>query len=346
MTMKAARIYGPGDIRLETVDTPSIQKDEILVEVKACGICGTDIHTYKTGGASVPRKPIIPGHEWSGEIVEVGSAVTGLKVGDRVVGIGYRSCGECYWCRQGQTQRCPNPLVPGEGLDGAFAEYVVLPNPVPGRLLFPIPEMLGWQEAATIEPVAVASFAVRRARLEPKDVVVILGAGMIGQSIAQVCKAMGNSKVIVSEPSAKRLAMAKKLGADVALDPSKTDVAAAITEVTSGEMASVLFECSGSPAAFRQAPHLMRHFGRIIQVGIFEKNLELSPELATLMFNYRNITLQGSGGQRWDMAVELMGTGKVKTRDLITQQFPLSRVKEAFETQLNSVEAIKVMVEP
>ena len=345
--MRAAIIYGPRDIRMETVAYPSIKKDEILVKVRACGICGTDIHTYKVGKTSTSQsqQPIILGHEFSGEIVEVGQSVLGLKTGDKIVGTGYRACGKCHWCQTGQSDRCPNPTVPGEGLDGAFAEYVVVPNPALGKTIFHIPENLSWEEAATVEPLSVACFAVSRARIEPNQAVVILGAGMIGQCIAQVCKAMG-TKVIVSEPSIIRLTMARKSGADVALNPRKTSPVEAVAEVTSGEMASVVFECSGAPAAFRQAPLLTRPFGRIIQVGMFEDTLELRPELLSLMFNFRNLTLRGSGGQRWDMAVELMQTGQVKTKELITHRLLLENIKEAFEAQINSDEAIKVIIEP
>lgn len=343
--MRAAIIYGTGDIRMETVDYPSIKKDEILVKVKACGICGTDIHTYKVGKTSPSRKPAILGHEFSGEIVEVGQSVAGLKAGDKIVGTGYRACGKCHWCQTGQADRCPNPTVPGEGLDGAFAEYVVVPNPALGKTIFRIPENLSWEEAATMEPLSVACFAMTRARIEPNQTVVILGAGMIGQCIAQVCKGMG-AKVIVSEPSIIRLTMARKLGADVALNPRETNPVEAVAEVTSGEMASVVFECSGTPVAFRQAPLLTRPFGRMIQVGMFEDTLELSPELLSLMFNFRNLTLRGSGGQRWDMAVELMRTDQVKTKGLITHKFLLENIKEAFKAQLNSDKAIKVLIEP
>lgn len=340
--MRAAIINGPSDIRVETVEDPSIQEDEILVKVKACGICGTDVHTYKTGDTSTR----ILGHEFSGEVAEVGVAVEGLRVGDRVVGTGYRNCGGCYWCRQGQPERCPIPAIPGEGLDGAFAEYVVVPNPALGRALFHIPDNLGWEEAATIEPVSISCYSVRRARIQPDETVVVLGAGMIGQGIAQVCKVVGASKVIVSEPSATRRAMVRKLASDMVLDPGETDPIGAVEEATRGELAAVVLECSGSPVAFRQAPLMVRPFGRIMQVGMFEENLELSPELASLMFQFRNITLQGCGGQRWNMAIELVQTGQVRTRDLITHRFPLDSIREAFETQLNPDEAIKVLIKP
>lgn len=344
--MKAALISGPGEIRLATVNDPSVQDNEILVKVKACGICGTDIHTYKTGGTATPEKPLILGHEFSGEIVDMGSGVDGLKVGDAVFGIGYRNCGECHWCRQGQAYRCPNPAVPGEGMDGAFAELVVVPNPMLGQLLFHVPETMDWEQAATMEPLAVACYAVRRARIQPDDTVVVLGAGMIGQGIAQVCKALGAASVIVSEPCAARLDTARRLGADVAIDPGQTDPVEAVTEATAGEMANVIFECSGSPVAFRQAPHLARAFGRIMQVGMFEKTLEIAPDLMSFTFQFRNLTVRGCGGQRWDMALELAQAGKVRTADLITHRFSLDEAGKAFDTQINSDEAIKVIVKP
>ena len=344
--MKAAVVYGPRDVRVETVKDPVVRSDEILVRVKACGICGTDIHTYRTGGTATPDSPVILGHEFSGEIAELGSGVHGLKVGDRVFGIGYRNCGACYWCRRGEAQRCPNPSVPGEGLDGAFAEYVVVPNPMPGQLLFHVPEAMGWEEAATLEPVSVACYAVRRARIQPNETVVVLGAGMIGQGVAQVSRAAGASRVIVVEPSAVRLDMARKLGADVAINPRETDPVEAVAEATSQLMADVVFECSGSPAAFRQAPLMVRPFGRIMQVGMFEQDLELAPELTSLMFQYRNVTLRGCGGQRWDMALELVQQGRVNTGDLITSQFALDSARQAFEAQLNSDSQIKVMLRP
>jgi len=343
--MKAALIYGPHDIRLETVETSTVQEDEILVKVKASGICGTDIHMYNTGRAK-SGMPVIPGHEFSGEIVDIGRPIDGLNVGDRVIGTGVRFCGQCHWCLQGLSNRCISPSVPGEGLDGSFAEYVIVPNPAPGQMLFPIPEGLGWEEAATVEPLSVSCHAVRRARIRPGEAVVVLGAGMIGQCVAQVCKAEGASKVIVSEPSSPRLAMAGKLGADAVINPRERDTIEAVTETTSGEMADVVFECSGSPAAFCQAPKMVRAFGRIIQVGIFEDSIELTPDIISLAFTYKNLTLRGSAGQQWDRAIELIRAGHVLIKDLITHRFPLDSVKEAFDTQANFEGAVKVVVIP
>lgn len=342
--MKAARIYAPGDLRIESVDRPTIQDNEILVRVKACGICGTDVHLYKMGTPSMAQKPVIPGHEFSGEIEEVGSSVTNLRTGDRIVGTGLRDCGVCYWC-QNEKGFCPNPTVPGEGLDGAMAEYVVIPNPMLGALVFRIPEGMDWKEAAIIEPMSVSCYAVEQAHIREGETVVVLGAGVIGLGVLQACKTAGASKVIVSEPSKMRRELASKLGADVALNPIETDAAAMVAEVTSGHMATTIFECSGSLAAFLQAPLMIQPFGKIMQVGIYEKSLELPPDLTKLMFQFRNITIRGCGGQRWDKALEYIQSGAIKTNDLITHVFPFEKVKEAFEIQSNSEEAIKAVIE-
>ena len=327
--MKAAVIHGPRGIRFETVDRPALQSDEVLVKVKACGICGTDLHIYKTGKTTNK----ILGHEWSGEVAEIGSDVKGLSLGDRVAGVGFRLSG-------GQVN------VPGEGLDGAFAEYVAVPKPLVGNTFLKIPDGLSWELAATIEPVAITCFAVEQAQLQPKDNVVIFGAGMIGQCIAQICKNVGVSKIIVFEPSANRRAMAGEMGADAAFNPLETDPVKAVEEATERRMANVIFECSGAPAALFKAIQMARFFGRIMQLGVFEQDIQLSAELVNRLMIYRNITWRGCGGQKWDMALDMVSSGKVNTKKLITHQFPLDRIQEAFKAQMDAEKAIKVIVKP
>ncbi len=341
--MKAALIYAPGDVRIEQVPDPVIKHDEVLVKVMICGICGTDVHYYRAGDPAMNEKPLIPGHEFSGEIVEIGTSVEGVKVGERIIGTGLRDCGKCYWCRH-KLGFCPNPTVPGEGLDGAFAEYVVVPNPMPGSLFFQIPDDFSWDKAATVEPISVSCYAVEESRLKSGGTVVVLGAGVIGLGVVQACKAKGASQVIVSEPSSMRREMARKLGADTIINPFETDPAPAVTEATSGHMADVVFECSGAPVALAQAGQMIQPFGKIMQVGIYERNPELSPEQSKLMFQFRNATVRGCGGQRWDKALELMQSGEIQTDDLVTQTFALDNIREAFETQANSDKAIKVLV--
>ena len=176
--MKAAVLHGPRDIRLEEVDRPSIGPDEVLLKVRACGICGTDLHRYRSG-ESVNR---ILGHEYAGEVAEVGPDVDGLRAGDEVLGVGYRLRG---W----------EVDVPGEGLDGAFAEYVAVPNPAVGDSFLHKPPDMSWELAATVEPLSIACFVFEQTSLQPEDTAVILGAGMIGLCLLQVCTDAGISRV-------------------------------------------------------------------------------------------------------------------------------------------------------
>lgn len=327
--MRAAVIHGPRDIKLENMAVPAIKSDEVLVKVRACGICGTDLHIYKTGNTQNK----ILGHEWSGEVAEIGSDVKGLKVGDRVTGVGYRISG---W----------RVAVPGEGLEGAFAEYVVVPNPQVGNSFLKLPEGLSWELATTIEPASIACCVVERAQPEPKDTVVIFGAGMIGQCVVQICKVLGVSKIIVFEPSEKRRSVAKNMSADEALDPYEKDPVEAVEEVTQKWMASVVFECSGSPEALSKAFQMSRFFGRVMQVGFFEQDVRLGAELVNSFVTYRSITWCGCGGQSWGRALEMVKSGQIKTGELITHEFPLDDIKNAFETQLDAGQAIKVIVKP
>lgn len=325
--MKAAIIHAPRDVTLEDVEKPIIKNDEVLVKVKACGICGTDLHAYRTG--ILPSR--ILGHEFSGDVVEIGADVKGLEMGDRVLGTGYQIDSN-------------GVAVPGEGLDGAMAEYVVVPNPLVGDSFLHVPDNMSYEEAATVEPTSIACYAFEQANLNPDDIVVILGSGMIGLGLVQVCKAHGIPRVIVSEPSKGRREMAAKVGADVVINPSEVDALSAVIEATGGWKANVVFECSGSPASFTQAPRMLKFLGKVMQVGFFEQGIEMSRELISEVVVWNNLTIRGCGGQKWDMATELIHQGKIKTKDMITCRFPLDKVKEAFETQLQSNDVIKVML--
>ena len=327
--MKAAVLHGPRDIRLEEVDRPSIGPDEVLLKVRACGICGTDLHRYRSG-ESVNR---ILGHEYAGEVAEVGPDVDGLRAGDEVLGVGYRLRG---W----------EVDVPGEGLDGAFAEYVAVPNPAVGDSFLHKPPDMSWELAATVEPLSIACFVFEQTSLQPEDTAVILGAGMIGLCLLQVCTDAGISRVFVSEPSPLRREMAARLGAAAVFDPSQVDPVAALREETGGWMAATAFECSGTPEGFQQGLNMLRFYGSMMQVGFLERSVELTPALTNSLMTYRNITLRGCGGQGWGRALELLQSGRVQTAELITHRFPLADIKEAFETQLNAREAVKVLVSP
>ncbi len=343
--MKAAVIKGPEEIRIENVDKPTIKKNDILMKVAAVGICGSDMQFYQKGPDSIPKGRTIIGHEWSGDVVEVGPEVKDVKVGSRVVGTGFSYCGTCEKCTQGVWWECPEQGLPGYGMDGAMAEYVVLPNPILGALVFEMPENMSYEQAAVIEPMAIAGWAVEEAHIKPDQTVVVLGAGPIGLGALQFAKVDG-AKVIVSEPSVKRAELAKKLGADLIINPKTTDPIEAVREFTSGIWADVVIECSGVPAVFYQGLDMLKRDGQLKQIANFSGGLQLSPEMMHHKIMKKNLTIQWTGGLVWRKAFELVSSGKVKTKELVSHVYPLDEVKQAFEMVRNTEESVKVLLKP
>jgi len=336
--MKAAVLHGACDIRIEDRPKPIVEPDGVLVKVKACGICGSDLHPYKLG----ERQGTIFGHEFSGDVVEVGANVVEIREGERITGVGYRHCGQCYWCQQGQFHRCSALALLGYELPGALAEYVLIPRAQLGRTVFRLPAALTYEEGATVEPLSVAVYAVRRAQPQAEGTAVIIGAGMIGLCVVQVLKALGVSRVIVSGRRAKRLEAARESGADLVIDAAAEDAVLMVQEATSGMCADIVVECAGSPTTFQQAIDVVRGRGKIMLVGVYEESVRWDPGIAI----NKNVTLVGCLGGNFPRAIELLETCEVNTKTLITHEFPLDKAREAFETQLNAQDAIKVMVNP
>lgn len=354
--MKAATYYGAGDIRVENVSDPKLEAGGVLIKVKACGICGSDLHPYKVGGlieAGFIQPGLIMGHEFSGDVVEVGVNVTGIKKGDRVTAGSILPCGECDLCRGGQTNRCSDMKVLGFQIPGAFAEYVSIPLAIVNQTIFPLPDEISYEEGATVEPLSVGANAARRAEPRHEDIVVVLGAGMIGQCAMQSFKAMGVAKVIISEVSKKRLEVAKATGADIIINAAEEDPVQRVREVTSGVGADIVAECAGAPITFQQAIGMVRGSlqqafekerpdGKIMLVGVYEEPIAWMP----IMVINNSVRMIGCFAGDFLPAIDLLKTGKVNSKPLITHEFPLDRAKEAFEAQLKTDESIKVLIKP
>jgi 2-desacetyl-2-hydroxyethyl bacteriochlorophyllide A dehydrogenase len=334
--MKAAIYYGPRDVRVEDVPTPELKNGDILLKIRACGICGSDLHTYGHGlfedlGIPVGSGRVL-GHEFSGEIAEINGQVEKIKVGDRICGAGA----------------------------GGNAEYSRV-QASRMRGLLPIPENIGFEEAATVEPLATSLHAVNLAGPKDGETCVIMGAGIIGLGILQVLKARAAVKTIVADLSTKRLDMAKQLGADVIINASHEDAFQKVMEITGAEQlpfmpgptakADTVFDCAGLPKGFtgipvlQQAISMAKREGKVVVVSVFEKPIAIETNYIVL----KGITLIGSWAWSPDElreSLELMTTEKVDRKPLITHQFPLDKASEAYETQLRAAEAVKVLLKP
>jgi 2-desacetyl-2-hydroxyethyl bacteriochlorophyllide A dehydrogenase len=337
--MKAAVMRGAHDIVIEEVPYPRLEPEGVIIKVRACGICGSDLHMYRHG----PPVPWRMGHEFSGDVVEAGARVSEVGVGDRLAAMCGEGCGHCYWCREGQWLKCTEMRLLGYGVDGAFAEYVSVPHLEMGKYAARLPDSLTYEVGATAEPLSVALYAVDRSRPRPEDTVVIIGAGVIGLCIVKVLKARGFGNIILSGRRAGRLRLARESGAGVVVDAAREDIVARVKKLTDGRGADIVYECAGNAETFRQSLEMVHRGGRVEVVGLYEEPVTWDPT-----FIVSNDIDIGGCGLAFNLpgAIELLKRGQVDTDPLITHQFRLDDIKEAFETQLTADDAVKVIVKP
>ena len=350
--MKAAVLYVPKDVRIEEIEKPEVEhKGEIIIRVKACGICGSDLHLYNYGLFRNVGKPhnsgFLMGHEFSGDVVEIGGTIDGVKVGDRVVALA----------------------------QGAQAEYIKITRCRSWGVL-PIPPHISYEEAATTEPLATSLHAVNLALRsqarehwllqepddrETRETAVVFGAGIIGLGVLQILKSTTNYRCVVIDLSKRRLDMAKRLGADMTINARKDDPIEKMKELTgtielryasaSSSRVDAVFDCVGAPLEsegippLQQAITIVKPNGEIVVVALFEKPLEI--ELTDIVA--KNVSLYGAlewSRNEFVQAFELICSGKIDRRPLITHEFLLDNAAEAYKTQANTNEAVKIMIKP
>lgn len=351
--MKALRWYGQRDIRLEEVPEPFPGKGEVKIKVKCCGICGTDFAEYAEGPILVPAKrphpltgkqtPVTLGHEFSGEIVELGSEVTGFAVGERVTVNPLLVCHDCYWCKWGRYNECAKLATLGLGADGGFAEYVIAPT----YGCYKLPPEVSYEMGAVCEVLSVLVRACKRGGVLPGDSVAIIGAGPVGLLALQVAKASGAGKVFVSEPIPKRREIAKKLGATAVYDPQEVDVGKEIAKLTDGLRADVTIDCVGNAASLETALRVSRRAGRIVLVGIPTKPIEF--RFDRLLFPEKDLIPVQGFVDEFPAAISLLVDGRVKIDPLITARIKLDDVIEKGFKVLDSeqrAEHFKILVSP
>lgn len=324
--MKQAILYDLQKLRLEETEIPVPQDHQVLVEVWACGICGSDLHIYH-GDHPVIRPPAVMGHEFSGRVAAVGDRVRKFTVGDTVAGIPGVGCGNCGYCREGHFNRCRDLKVIGGHFPGAFAQFALVPE----DNLIKVPESFSPIEGAMIESVAVAVHSVHRMGDIEGKTFAVLGAGPIGNLTVQVLKAFGARTVIASDPQEYRRMQAIQSGADAAVDPLREDLEARIRQALPGEDGvDGAFDCAGLEQTLSQALTVTKNGGKIVITAIFGKNPSIPMRL--LQRGERElIGVQMYVKSDFDVAVKLMEAKKVRVLDMVTRRFPLERIVEAFQ---------------
>ena len=328
-TMRASRLHGIRDIRLEDLPRPVPESGEVLLQVASVGVCGSDVHYYVHGriGSQVVAEPIIMGHEFSAWVAGLGDGVTGLELGQLVAVDPGISCGACEPCSQGHPNLCPHVRFCGTPpIDGVFAEYTVMP----AENCFPLPEGMDAAQGALLEPLGIAIHAVDLAHLRPGGTVAVLGAGPIGLLIAAVARAAGASEVYMTEPLADRRRFAVDYIADAALDPEQSDVVAGILDLTGGRGVDVAFEAAGAPGTPQQAAAVTRIGGKVVVAGIPADGL-MTLSADTVRHKGLTLKLVRRMKHTYPRAIRLVGTGQVDLEPLATHHLPLERVGEAME---------------
>lgn len=301
---------------------PEIGPDDVLVRVRACGICGSDVHGYD-GSSGRRHPPLVMGHEAAGEVARVGANVHDLKPGDRVTFDSTVYCGKCYFCVRGDVNLCDNRQVVGVApkeyrRHGAFAEYVSVPR----RIMYRLPDDFPYEQAALIEAVSIGVHAVSITPIKLGDTVVIVGVGMIGSVTLQAAKAAGCARIIAVDIEDSKLDRAKTIGATDVLNPKKTDVQAAVLEMTGGHGADVAFECVGYTEPVATAIYSVRKGGMVTLVGNLAPNIDAPLQYVVT----RQIRLQGScaSNGEYPQCIDLMSKGVIKVAPLISAVAPLS----------------------
>jgi 2-desacetyl-2-hydroxyethyl bacteriochlorophyllide A dehydrogenase len=330
---------GPG-FTLREVDTPEPKDDEVLIKVKSVGICGSDIPIFK--GIREVNLPLIPGHEFSGVIMQKGKNVSKFEEGESVVPGLVVHCGECDYCKQGLESLCDHIYEIGIHVDGAFAEYVVVPE----KTLHRLPEKMSFNQGASIDPIASAYRVVRKVVITSRDVVAIFGPGPIGLYALQIAKAEGAFKIAVigAMGDEQRLDLAKKLGADVIINGQTEDPVRAVREFTNGEMADVVIEATGAPNVIEPCLYSLRKNGRLGLAGIFHQPVAVP--LGDIV--RREFNIRGSICYTWidfQDCIDLVSSERVAVEPLITYEFPLKDMAKALEMAYNR-ESIKIMLHP
>lgn len=338
--MKASRFLGNKTFAVTDLPTPHAGPGELVLRNQVCGVCGTDVHIYhgEPGSADV-NPPVVLGHEYSGEVVEVGEGVTGFAVGDHVTVDPNIYCGHCAYCQNGKKQLCPSMEAIGVTRDGGFAQY----SRIPASQAFKMEPTVPWEAAAMAEPLACCLHGIDLAGIQVGDKVCVVGGGAIGLLMVQLAKLSGASQIVLSEPNEKRRQVGLQLGANAALDPTRPDAQEAFAQVLGGG-ANVVIECVGNVPAVKSA---FQFAGKGATVLLFSvPKVDATFDLPLFDVYKKELTIKGSfvNPDTHARAVALINSGKVDFGPIITHRFTLDQLPEAIAMQMSDA-SIKVVVE-
>lgn len=338
--MKASRFLGNKTFAVTDLPTPHAGPGELVLRNQVCGVCGTDVHIYhgEPGSADV-NPPVVLGHEYSGEVVEVGEGVPGFAVGDHVTVDPNIYCGHCAYCQNGKKQLCPSMEAIGVTRDGGFAQYSL----IPASQAFKLEPTVPWEAAAMAEPLACCLHGIDLAGIQVGDKVCVVGGGAIGLLMVQLAKLSGASQIVLSEPNEKRRQVGLQLGANTALDPTRPDAQEAFAQVLGGG-ANVVIECVGNVPAVKSA---FQFAGKGATVLLFSvPKVDATFDLPLFDVYKKELTIKGSfvNPDTHARAVALINSGKVDFDPIITHRFTLDQLPEAIAMQMSDA-SIKVVVE-
>jgi L-iditol 2-dehydrogenase len=338
--MQQAIMTDPGNIEFREVSRPIPQPNEVLIQVKRIGVCGSDIHVYH-GLHPYTSYPVVQGHEVSGLVAESGKEVKGFSLGDQVVFMPQVTCGECYPCRHGLYHICDHLKVMGFQTNGAAQEYF----PVPAEMVLKLPESISIDQAAMIEPVSVAVHALARYGSVAGLNVLVLGAGTIGNLVAQVANAMGARKVLITDISDYKLQKARECGIEHVINPQQENLSDAISNTFGPDRAGLIMECVGVQDTISQAVANARKGSTIIVVGVFGAK----PVVDLGLVQDRELSLVGTlmyQKKDYECAIELVSEGKLCLDPMITHRFPFKEYLKAYKAiETSGGRYIKVMID-
>lgn len=341
--MLAGVFHGINDLRIEEVPTPDLKTTkDVLVEVKACGLCGTDLGIIEGRRPTATLPPFIIGHEYAGIVVDTGTEVESVKAGDHVVVRPTIPCGKCYYCRVGKPGLCQSYMDIGVDIgDGGYAEYSLIPE----NNAYKIPSSMEWKDAVLIEPVSIVLHGIRSAQMQPGDVIVILGTGPIGLNWTAVAKRSGAGKVIISEPNEKRRMVAEELGADICINPLEQDPVEVVKDLTNGIGANIVVEAAGNPTTYRQAFKVAARGGKIVFVALppSEFRIEISPY--EIVIGEKHILGNWVNFFTFPAAISAMQNKMLPSDILFTHEFKLTDLPTALQLHKEG-KSVKVLIKP